>query len=58
MPMTADDCRACSAIWLQRGKAENISIRRATILMALHRSWETLANQKDRYEAILKDEGE
>jgi hypothetical protein len=37
---------------------ENISIRRATILMAMHRRWETLANQKDRYDAILKEEGE
>jgi hypothetical protein len=26
-------------IWLQRGKAQDISSRRATILLALSRSW-------------------
>jgi Zn-finger nucleic acid-binding protein len=52
--MSVEDCRACSAIWLQRGKAQNISSRRATILLALSRSWSSLANQKDRLTAIEK----
>ena len=33
------------------------SIRRATAFMAMSRSWNVLANQVDRYDAILKEEG-
>jgi hypothetical protein len=39
------------------GTAANISPQRATILLAMSRSWTALAGQTDRYEAILKKEG-
>jgi hypothetical protein len=33
-----------------------ISIQRATILLAMSRSWSALATQSDRYDAIVKEE--
>jgi hypothetical protein len=35
----------------------NISVQRANILTAMARSWTTLANQTDRYNALVKEEG-
>jgi hypothetical protein len=40
----------------QLGLAADISIQRATILMAMSRSWTTLANQMQRYDTIVKEE--
>jgi hypothetical protein len=37
--------------------AVGISIRRTTILLAMSRSWTTLSNQMERYDAMVKDEG-
>jgi hypothetical protein len=56
--MSAEECRACSAIWEQRGRALNISIQRATTFLALSRLWTSLAEQKDRLTAIEKEEDE
>jgi hypothetical protein len=54
--MSAEECRACSAIWSQREMEKNISIQRATILLALSHTWNSLAYQKDRLAAIEKEE--
>jgi hypothetical protein len=37
--MSAEECRACSAIWLQRGKNQNISVKRAMTFLSLARTW-------------------
>jgi hypothetical protein len=36
--------------------ATDISIQRATILLAMSRSWDTLASEKDRYDSIMEEE--
>jgi len=56
--MSAEECRACSAIWLQRGKNQNISVKRAMTFLSLARTWTLLAYEKDQLAAIEKDEGE
>jgi hypothetical protein len=45
---------ACAAL----GPSRDNSIRRATALMAISRSWRVPANQLDRPSEIEKDEGE
>jgi hypothetical protein len=55
--LTAQQCRAFASNCVTLGADTNISIQRATILLAMSRSWTSLANQIDRYEAILKEEG-
>lgn len=35
----------------------NISVQRANILVAMSRSWTTLAKQTDRYDALVKRDG-
>ena len=40
--MSAEECRAGSAMWSQRGMEKNISIQRATILLALSNTWRHL----------------
>jgi hypothetical protein len=42
---------------LDLGTVRNISVQRATILMAMAQSWDQLASQRDRYGAILIEEG-
>jgi hypothetical protein len=49
-------CKAHSTECAALGMEGHISIPRATILLAMSRSWTTLANESDRYEAILKEE--
>jgi hypothetical protein len=41
--MSAEECRAHSAIWLARGKNQNISFKRAMTFLDLARSWNLLA---------------
>jgi hypothetical protein len=55
--ITAAQCRTYAMDCQHRGIAAGISIRRATTLLAMSRSWSTLANQVERYDAILKEEG-
>jgi hypothetical protein len=56
--ITAAECKARSEECVDLGTARNISVRRSTILMAMARSWDQLASQRDRYDAILIEEGE
>jgi hypothetical protein len=39
------------------GVDASISIQRATVLLAMSRSWATLGDHMERYEAILEEEG-
>ncbi len=55
--ITAAECRAHSEECLDLGTVRNISVQRATILMAMAQSWDQLASQRDRYGAILIEEG-
>jgi hypothetical protein len=55
--MTATQCRGYATDCRDRGMAAGISTRRATALLAMSRSWSVLANQVERYDAILKEEG-
>ena len=52
---TAQQCRAYAAEKLLATKAD-ISIRRATLLMNISRSWKSLANQLDRLSDLTKAE--
>jgi hypothetical protein len=38
------------------GQKAEISIRRATVLMGMSRSWSALANQLERYDMIKEEE--
>lgn len=55
--ITAAQCRTYATDCQGRGMAAGISIRRASALLAMSRSWSALANQVERYNAILKEEG-
>ena len=50
------ECRAYATECQDLGSTAGISIQRATVLMAMSRSWTALANQTERLEAILRDE--
>ena len=54
--VTADECRAHVAECLRLRNTGKISDRRVTILMAMMTSWIALANQIERYEAIVREE--
>ena len=54
--LTSPQCKAYATDCQQLGSAAEISIQRATILMAMSRSWTTLANQMLRYDTIAKEE--
>ena len=45
------------AIWLARGKNQNISVKRAMTFLSLARTWTLLAYEKDQLAAIEKEEG-
>jgi hypothetical protein len=51
--INAAECRSHSANCTLMGKEENISFRRATILLTMARTWTVLGNQKDRYDDIV-----
>jgi hypothetical protein len=53
----ASQCKIYATDCRQLGLAADISMQRATILMAMSRSWTTLANQMLRYDTIIKEEG-
>ena len=54
--ISAQECRSYCAQCMTLGMEPNLSLQRAAILSEMVRSWTTLANQMDRYEAILQDE--
>jgi hypothetical protein len=54
--ISAEQCRAYSAQCAVLGRASDISAQRATILLAMSRTWVALANQKDRYDAMVASE--
>lgn len=56
--ISGQQCRIYSAACVALGMSADISIQRATILLAMSRSWTALATQKDRYDSILEEEGE
>ena len=55
--ITAQQCRDYSANCLTLGTKPNLSVQRGTVLLAMARSWTALANQRDRYDAIMIEEG-
>jgi hypothetical protein len=54
--IVALQCKIYATDCQQLGLAGDISMQRATILMAMSRSWTTLANQVLRYDTIVKEE--
>jgi hypothetical protein len=54
--LTAAECRAHSEECVTLAKDAKISYSRATILMAMSRNWTALAGQRDRYDALVKEE--
>jgi hypothetical protein len=56
--LNAQGCRDFAATCLTLGAKPNLSVQRVTILTAMARSWTTLANQRDRYDAIVIEEGD
>ena len=55
--ITETQCRIYAAECERLGVARGISSRRAKVLMALANSWNMLAGQKERYAAIVAEEG-
>jgi hypothetical protein len=53
---TAEQCRAYAAEYQLLATKADISIRRATLLMNISRSWKSLANQLDRLSDLTKAE--
>jgi hypothetical protein len=56
MNITAQECRVQAKQCEAMGRREGISVRRGTILIAIGRTSTTMANQKDRYTEIKKQE--
>ena len=56
MPISAAECRFYAADCERLAKAHDISIERATALMSMAQSWEMLADDMARYEAIVESE--
>jgi hypothetical protein len=54
--ISGQECRTYSADCETLGTNLAISMQRATILLAMSRSWTALATQSDRYDAIVKEE--
>jgi hypothetical protein len=54
--VTADDCRAHVSECLRLRNTGTVSARRVTALMAMMATWIVLANQIERFEAIVRDE--
>ncbi len=55
--ITDIQCRTYAAECERLEEARGISSRRATVLMAMAHSWNMLAGQKERYAAIVAEEG-
>jgi hypothetical protein len=56
MILSAEQCKAHSENCAMLGKEQKISAQRATILLALSRTWNTLAGQTEELEAIASAE--
>jgi hypothetical protein len=54
--ITEIQCRIYAAECERLGIARGISIQRATVLMAMAHSWQRLADDRGRYDAILAKE--
>jgi hypothetical protein len=55
--ISPEQCRDESATCLNLGQQQaDFSVRRATLLMTMSRTWNTLANQLERYDMIKKEE--
>jgi hypothetical protein len=54
--ITQVQCRSYAENYQQLGRVVEISIQRATILMAISQSWTTLGFQLDRLAAIEAEE--
>ena len=54
--VTEIQCRIYAAEW-RLGVARDISIQRATALVAMANSWQRLAADTGRYDAIVAEEG-
>jgi multidrug resistance efflux pump len=50
------ECKTYAAECERLGRAADISIQRATALISMAQSWETLAEDTARYEAIVQAE--
>jgi hypothetical protein len=55
--MSTTQCTTNAAKCQHLGMVFDISIQRANALLAMSQSWTTLASQKERYDAIRKEEG-
>jgi hypothetical protein len=55
--ISTTQCKTYAAECQHLGLVFDISIERATALLAMSQSWTTLADQKERYDAIRKEEG-
>jgi hypothetical protein len=53
---TATQCKTYAAEYKRLGMEPHISIRCATLLMAISLSWATLANQLDHLTVIMEEE--
>ena len=56
MIMSEEQCRAYAADCLRLAKATDISLERATALMSIAHSWDMLADDMARYEAVIQTE--
>jgi hypothetical protein len=54
---TAEQCKTYAAECERLGLEDDISIRRATVLMCISASWTVLADQLDWLSDIVKEEG-
>jgi hypothetical protein len=54
--INSQQCRDYSVDCLTKGTKPDLSIQLSTILLAMARSWTTLANQRDRYDVIMEEE--
>lgn len=58
MKFTSADFRAQAAKCERASLTPGVSVRQADMLMAIARSWKTLANQTDRLAEVMHDETE
>jgi hypothetical protein len=56
--ISAEQCRAKAAKCERLGKAPDISVQRSTVLLSMAQSWETLAVDIERYEAVVRAESD
>jgi hypothetical protein len=54
--LSAEQCRDYAKDCVTLGGDKSISLQRATALMAMAKTWSTLANDIERYGRIVQDE--